>query len=154
MVPLKNCNPAMVDNLVVSDRRPPMTETAAAQEALSPKECSSPLAAAAGVRIIVIEGSTVGRSGGAWQSAPPGGPMTCGQLDLASCLIIVGERGFVFVYTPFIHRTNPVTVAIMADAEVATKAPENDAQEISGIPGDSKPDQGPASMGVGRNSTH
>ena len=39
----------------------------------------------------------------------------------------------------------------MADDEIATKAPESDAQEaqsISGIPGDTKPDQGPASMGV------
>lgn len=51
----------------------------------------------------------------------------------------------------------------MADNDVATKAPESDAQEsdaqenlkdveeaegISGIPGDTKPDQGSASMGV------
>ena len=46
----------------------------------------------------------------------------------------------------------------MADSEVATKAPESDAQEasqpqteaeqISGIQGDTKPDQGSASMGV------
>ena len=46
----------------------------------------------------------------------------------------------------------------MADEEVATKAPESDAQEdskeqteaekISGIDGDTKPDQGAASMGV------
>lgn len=46
----------------------------------------------------------------------------------------------------------------MADSEVATKAPESDAQEdaplakdaeqISGIPGDTMPDQGAASMGV------
>ena len=46
----------------------------------------------------------------------------------------------------------------MADEEVATKAPESDAQEqtrapteaekISGIEGDTKPDQGAASMGV------
>ena len=48
----------------------------------------------------------------------------------------------------------------MADEEVATKAPESDAQEqsqfrseaekISGIQGDTKPDQGAASMGVSR----
>lgn len=46
----------------------------------------------------------------------------------------------------------------MADNDVATRAPENDAQEdlkdveeaegISGIQGDTKPDQGAASMGV------
>jgi len=47
----------------------------------------------------------------------------------------------------------------MADDELATRAPESDAQEqstnqpseaekISGIPGDTKPDQGAASMGV------
>lgn len=46
----------------------------------------------------------------------------------------------------------------MADNDVATKAPESDAQEgteqpteaekISGIPGDTKPDQGSASLGV------
>lgn len=39
----------------------------------------------------------------------------------------------------------------MADEEVATKAPESDAteaQNVSGIPGDTKPDQGAASMGV------
>lgn len=46
----------------------------------------------------------------------------------------------------------------MADNDVATRAPESDAQEdlkdveaaegISGIQGDSKPDQGAASMGV------
>ena len=46
----------------------------------------------------------------------------------------------------------------MADEDVATKAPESDAQEkmqspveakeISGIEGDTKPDQGAASMGV------
>ena len=44
----------------------------------------------------------------------------------------------------------------MADNELATKAPESDAQEqstieaeeISGIQGDTKPDQGQASMGV------
>ena len=44
----------------------------------------------------------------------------------------------------------------MADQDVATKAPESDAQEqsaveakdISGIEGDTKPDQGAASMGV------
>lgn len=44
----------------------------------------------------------------------------------------------------------------MADEEVATKAPESDAQEqgpaeakeISGIDGDTKPDQAAASMGV------
>ena len=46
----------------------------------------------------------------------------------------------------------------MADSEVATRAPESDAQEetqpkgdgeaISGIEGDTKPDQGAASMGV------
>lgn len=46
----------------------------------------------------------------------------------------------------------------MADNDVATRAPESDAQEdlkdveqaegISGIQGDSKPDQGSASMGV------
>lgn len=46
----------------------------------------------------------------------------------------------------------------MADNDVATKAPESDAQEdsqqateaekISGIQGDTKPDQGAASMGV------
>ena len=46
----------------------------------------------------------------------------------------------------------------MADMDVATKAPESDAQEdtqqpteaekISGISGDTKPDQGAASMGV------
>ena len=36
----------------------------------------------------------------------------------------------------------------MADEENATRAPESDAQEVSGIPGDSKPDQGAASMGV------
>ncbi|KAK3111316.1 hypothetical protein LTR53_013557, partial [Teratosphaeriaceae sp. CCFEE 6253] len=38
----------------------------------------------------------------------------------------------------------------MADEDVATRAPESDAQEgqtTSGIPGDSKPDQGAASMG-------
>ncbi|KAK4503102.1 hypothetical protein PRZ48_006529 [Zasmidium cellare] len=35
----------------------------------------------------------------------------------------------------------------MADDELATKAPESDAQESSGIAGDSKPDQGAASMG-------
>jgi len=36
----------------------------------------------------------------------------------------------------------------MADAELATKAPESDAQEeVSPIPGDSKPDQGAASLG-------
>ena len=49
----------------------------------------------------------------------------------------------------------------MADNDVATKAPESDAQEgteqpseaekISGIPGDTKPDQGSASMGVSAN---
>lgn len=49
----------------------------------------------------------------------------------------------------------------MADADVATKAPESDAQEdaqprdteaekISGIQGDTKPEQGSASMGVSR----
>lgn len=46
----------------------------------------------------------------------------------------------------------------MADNEIATKAPESDAQEqsiteaeqISGIPGDTKPDQGQGSMGVCR----
>ena len=37
----------------------------------------------------------------------------------------------------------------MAEPEVATKAPENDAEEVSGIVGDSKPNQGAASMGVG-----
>ena len=37
----------------------------------------------------------------------------------------------------------------MADEDVATKAPESDAQETSGITGDSKPDQGAASLGVG-----
>jgi hypothetical protein len=37
----------------------------------------------------------------------------------------------------------------MADADVATKAPESDAQESpSVIAGDSKPDQGAASLGV------
>lgn len=46
----------------------------------------------------------------------------------------------------------------MADNDVATRAPESDAQEdlkdveqaegISGIQGDTKPDQGSASMGV------
>jgi hypothetical protein len=42
----------------------------------------------------------------------------------------------------------------MADAELATKAPESDAQESSAqgssnvIASDSKPDQGAASMGV------
>lgn len=46
----------------------------------------------------------------------------------------------------------------MSDADVATRAPESDAQEdlkdveaaegISGIEGDTKPDQGAASMGV------
>lgn len=44
----------------------------------------------------------------------------------------------------------------MADEDVATRAPESDAQEqapteaeqVSGIAGDTKPDQGPASMGV------
>jgi hypothetical protein len=37
----------------------------------------------------------------------------------------------------------------MADADVATKAPESDAQESSNvIAGDSKPDQGAASLGV------
>lgn len=39
----------------------------------------------------------------------------------------------------------------MADEEVATKAPESDAteaQSVSGIAGDTKPDQGAASMGV------
>lgn len=39
----------------------------------------------------------------------------------------------------------------MADEEVATRAPESDAteaQDVSGIPGDTKPDQGAASMGV------
>lgn len=36
----------------------------------------------------------------------------------------------------------------MADEDLATKAPESDAQEGSAIPGDSKPDQGAASMGV------
>lgn len=50
------------------------------------------------------------------------------------------------------------TNTIMADNELATRAPESDAQEdledveeaegISGIQGDSKPDQGAASMGV------
>lgn len=35
----------------------------------------------------------------------------------------------------------------MADEEVATKAPESDAQEKSAIPGDTMVDQG-ASMGV------
>jgi len=38
----------------------------------------------------------------------------------------------------------------MADEEVATRAPESDAteaQDVSGIPGDTKPDQGAASMG-------
>jgi hypothetical protein len=48
--------------------------------------------------------------------------------------------------------------ATMADNDVATKAPESDAQEdsqppteaekISGIQSDTKPDQGAASMGV------
>lgn len=48
----------------------------------------------------------------------------------------------------------------MADEEVATRAPESDAMEqssdlneaeqISGIKGDSKPDQGAASMGVSK----
>lgn len=48
----------------------------------------------------------------------------------------------------------------MADEDLATKAPESDAQEqsqpatetekISGIQGDTKPDQGTASMGVSR----
>jgi hypothetical protein len=46
-----------------------------------------------------------------------------------------------------LHNTNT-----MADEEVATKAPESDAQQdaqrISGIEGDTKPDQGAASMGV------
>ncbi|KAK3064443.1 hypothetical protein LTR53_018494, partial [Teratosphaeriaceae sp. CCFEE 6253] len=40
--------------------------------------------------------------------------------------------------------------AKMADEDVATRAPESDAQEgqtTSGIPGDSKPAQGAASMG-------
>lgn len=46
----------------------------------------------------------------------------------------------------------------MADDDVATRAPESDAQgrdtkteaeKISGIEGDTKPDQGAASMGVG-----
>lgn len=41
----------------------------------------------------------------------------------------------------------------MADEDVATKAPENDAQETSGITGDTKPDQGAASMGVRLNHT-
>lgn len=36
----------------------------------------------------------------------------------------------------------------MADEDVATRAPESDAQEQSGIAGDTKPDQGAASMGV------
>ncbi|CAK1364427.1 unnamed protein product [Cercospora beticola] len=35
----------------------------------------------------------------------------------------------------------------MADEDVATRAPESDAQEASAVPGDSKPDQGAASMG-------
>jgi len=35
----------------------------------------------------------------------------------------------------------------MSDEEIATKAPESDAQEPSIIPGDSRPDQGQASMG-------
>lgn len=42
----------------------------------------------------------------------------------------------------------PPTMAATDDNDVATKAPESDAQEISGIPGDSRPDQGAASMGV------
>ena len=46
-----------------------------------------------------------------------------------------------------IDRYNFLTTA-MADDELATKAPESDAQESSGIEGDSKPDQGAASMGV------
>lgn len=36
----------------------------------------------------------------------------------------------------------------MADQELATRAPESDAQEVSGILGDTKLDQGAASMGV------
>lgn len=36
----------------------------------------------------------------------------------------------------------------MTDEDVATRAPESDAQEVSGIEGDTKPDQGAASMGV------
>ncbi|KAK5119401.1 hypothetical protein LTR85_007501 [Meristemomyces frigidus] len=35
----------------------------------------------------------------------------------------------------------------MADEVLATRAPESDAQEVSGIEGDTKPDQGAASMG-------
>jgi len=49
--------------------------------------------------------------------------------------------------------TTTIETTIMADEDVATRAPESDAQEahdISGIPGDTKPDQGAASMGVGR----
>jgi hypothetical protein len=51
----------------------------------------------------------------------------------------------------------------MADQDVATKAPESDAQEqsvteakeVSGIEGDTKPDRGAASMGVrGWNAIH
>lgn len=37
----------------------------------------------------------------------------------------------------------------MSDAEVATRAPESDAAE-SVIPGDTKVDQGPTSLGVSR----
>ena len=59
-----------------------------------------------------------------------------------------------FPSRPYKQTTQPT----MADNDVATRAPESDAQEdlkdveaakgISGIPGDSKPDQGSASMGV------
>lgn len=38
--------------------------------------------------------------------------------------------------------------SIMADEDVATRAPESDAQEVSAIPGDSKVDQNAATMGV------
>ena len=46
-------------------------------------------------------------------------------------------------------KTHTNVTTTMADEENATRAPESDAQEVSGIPGDSKPDQGAASMGVG-----
>jgi len=36
----------------------------------------------------------------------------------------------------------------MADDDLATRAPESDAAEQNAIPGDSKVDQGAASMGV------
>lgn len=46
------------------------------------------------------------------------------------------------------HLVNTTDKVNMADADIATKSPECDAQEDAVIPGDSKVDQRAASMGV------